>query len=190
MNQNATREQIITALHEGKSNTAIARELRADRVRVRAIRAELDIPVFVRVEQIRTIEEKWATHTRPVDGGHLEWIGERGTATGTPLVSYKEKHYSAAAVAFRIKHDREAVGYAYADCGLKHCVSPDHVDDEPGRARTREQLRYLAGGTERPQRCVHGHDQAEHGRYGPNGVAYCEACKVERKRAERLAVTV
>ncbi|HWN01216.1 MAG TPA: hypothetical protein VNO54_29540 [Streptosporangiaceae bacterium] len=184
---NATREQIEAALRGGKSVGAIARELRVDRARVRRIRTELDIPTFVPIEQTRTLEEKWALDTRPLDGGHLEWVGERATG-GTPLVSYKEKHHSAAAVAFRIRTGRDPQGYAIADCGMQHCVAPDHVEDEAGRLRNREQLRYLTGGRERKPFCVHDHDQKEHGRYEPDGTAYCEACKVVQKRAERQAV--
>jgi hypothetical protein len=185
---NATRADIIAMLRDGHSNNRIMRELRCDKQRVIRIRAELGLPAYVPVEQTRTLEEKWALSTQPVDGGHLEWTGERASAAGTPVMRYKEASYSPAAVAFRIKHGREAEGYAIADCGLKHCVAPDHVEDEAGRRRNREQLRYLMGGRERKPFCVHGHDQAEHGRYEADGTAYCEACKVVRKRAERQAV--
>jgi hypothetical protein len=184
---NATRADIIALLQEGHSNSRIVRELRCDKQRVIRLRTELDLPMFVPVEQTRTIEEKWALDTRPLDGGHLEWIGERATS-GTPLVSYKEKHHSAAAVAFRIRTGREPQGYAIADCGMKHCVAPEHVEDEAGRLRNREQLRYLTGGRERKPFCGHGHDQKEHGRYESDGTAYCEACKREQKQAVRRAV--
>jgi hypothetical protein len=186
---NATRADIIAMLSEGHSNSRISRDLRCDKQRVIRIRAELSLPAYVPVEQTRTLEEKWALSTQPVDGGHLEWTGERASATGTPVMRYKEASYSPAAVAFRTKHGREAEGYAIADCGLKHCVAPDHVEDEAGRRRNREQLRYLTGGRERKPFCVHSHDQAEHGRYEQDGTVYCEACKVVRKRAERQAVS-
>jgi hypothetical protein len=180
---NATREQITELLTQGLSNTTIATQLRCDRHRVGDIRRSLDLPNVA--AQPLTLEQKWETNARPVDGGHLEWTGCRQTPSGTPVLGYRGAAYTATRIAFRIKHGRDPQGYAYAECGFEHCIAPDHVDDEAGRARTREQLRYLTGGTERPQRCVHGHDQADHGRYGPNGVAYCEACKIERKRAER-----
>ncbi|WP_328934184.1 MULTISPECIES: hypothetical protein [unclassified Streptomyces] len=182
---NATRADIIAMLRDGHSNSRIMRDLRCDKQRVRRIRAELNLPAYVPAEQTRTLEEKWATHTRPVDGGHLEWRGERNSTVGTPVMRYKEESYSPAAVAFLIKHGREAEGYAIADCGLKHCIAPDHVEDEAGRRRNREQLRYLMGGRERKPYCNHGHDQAEHGRYESDGTAYCEACKVVRKQADR-----
>jgi hypothetical protein len=177
VNQNATRADIIAMLREGHSNSRIARELRCDKARVRRLRAELDLPAYIPTEQTRTIEEKWASCTRPVDGGHLEWTGERGTAAGTPLLSYKDKHHSAAAVAFRVRTGRDPEGYVIADCGMKHCVAPEHVEDEPGRARNREQLRYVLGGRPRKGHCVHGHDQAEHGAYEADGRAYCRECK-------------
>lgn len=185
---NATRADIIAMLRDGHSNTRIMRDLRCDKQRVRRIRAELALPAYGPAEQTRTLEEKWASHTQPTDGGHVEWTGERQSTSNTPVMRYKEANYSPAAVAFRIRHGRDAQGYAIADCGLKHCVAPDHVEDEAGRTRIREQLRYVTGGRERKPFCVHGHDQAEHGRYEPDGTAYCEACKVEQKRAERQAV--
>jgi hypothetical protein len=178
--------EIRALLAEHGSNT-IARMLGVDRAAVRRIRTEAGIP-YATTGQPRTAEEKWALFAKPVDGGHMEWTGERGTSSGTPAMRFKEKSYSPAAIAFRIKHGRDPVGYAIADCGLKHCVAPDHVDDEAGRTRTREQLRYVMGGQERKPFCRHGHDQAVHGRYETDGRAYCEACKVEQKRAERQAV--
>lgn len=183
---NATRGDIIAMLRDGHSNTRIVRELRVDKQRVRRIRAELDLPDYVRPDMVRTIEEKWALYARPLDGGHMEWTGERATG-GTPLVSYKEKHHSAAAVAFRIRTGRDPQGYTLSDCGMRHCVAPDHVDDEAGRARTREQLRYLTGGRERKPECRHGHDQAMHGAYEPDGAAYCRECKRLAKRNEAVA---
>lgn len=176
---NATREQIIALLNDGLSNTAIARQLHCDRHRVGDIRHELDIPNLPK--QPLTLEEKWASHTRPADGGHLEWTGERQSISGTPVMRYREKPYGPAAIAFRIQHGREPKGYVYADCGMKHCVAPAHVDDEITRTQTREQLRYLTGGRERKATCVHGHDQAVHGRYETDGRAYCHGCKLDRK---------
>lgn len=181
MYQNATREQIIAALREGKPINAISRELRADRGRIRSIRDELGIPVHVHIQQPLTLEEKWKTNTRPVDGGHLQWIGERGSSTRTPVMRYWPKTYSAAAIAFRIKHGRDPKGHVFAECGFTHCVAPDHVNDEPGRMAARAQLRRV----ERKPYCAHSHDQAVHGRLAPDGVAYCEACKVEWARGER-----
>lgn len=181
-NINATREQIIAALHAGHSVYRINRELRADKARIRAIRNELGLDVYVRPEQTHTIEDKWRLFVRALDGGHMEWTGERGKASGTPLLSFKEKHHSATAVAFRIRTGRDPEGYALPECGMKQCVAPEHVEDEPGRLRLREQLRYLNGGRPIPERCSNGHARSEHGRIGPDGHAYCNTCKRARER--------
>lgn len=180
MNQNATRAEIVAALGDGLSNLAIARHLHCDKNRVARIRRELDLPNVV--QQPLTLEQKWRTFTRPVDGGHLEWTGEHGRSAGTPVMRYREESHSPTAIAFRIQHGRDPKGYVIAECGLKHCVAPAHVDDEPGRRHSREQFRYLTGGTERPATCRHGHDQSEHGAYLPTGVAYCRRCNTEQKR--------
>lgn len=181
--QIATRADIIAMLRDGHSNSRIARELRCDKGRVRRIRVELDLPAYVPAARTRTIEEKWAQHTRPLDGGHLEWTGERHAVFGTPILRYRGKSYSPAAIAFRIRHGRDADGYAIADCGRKHCIDPDHVEDEAGRRRNREQLRYLTGGSERKPFCIRGHDQAVHGAYEADGRAYCRECKRLAKQA-------
>lgn len=168
--------QAITALlRDGLSNTAIGQQLHCDRHAVAAIRKTLDLPNVV--QQPLSLEQKWVTFARQLPGGHVEWTGERGTSSGTPLLRYKEESYTAARVAFRIGYGREPIGYAFADCGVQHCVAPGHVEDEPMRNRTREQLRYLGGGPEHKTQCSHGHDLFVHVRYEPDGVAYCSACK-------------
>lgn len=177
----ATRAEIVALIQQGKSNSAIARELRCDKGRAARIRHELGLPNAA--IQPLTLEEKWAARTRLVDGGHLEWLGEHVGAAGTPVMRYRENSYTAAAIAFRIRTGRDPQGYAIAECDVRHCVAPDHVEDEPGRQRAREQLRYLLGGQQRPERCGRGHDQAEHGAFTPDGRSYCRSCKADRKRA-------
>ncbi len=45
------------------------------------------------------------------------------------------------------------------------------------------------GGTARPERCVHGHDQAVHGKFEEDGVSYCARCKAEQRAAHRARET-
>lgn len=183
---NASRAEIVRALRTGRSHSRIARDLGCDRHRVTDIRKGLGLPKVP--QQPLTLEDKWRSNTRPLDGGHLEWTGERVGKARTPVMRYRDACYSPAAIAFRIKHGREPEGYVIAECGVRQCVAPDCVEDEAGRQRLREQLRLLLGGPERKPHCVHGHDLAEHGRYSPDGrTAYCEACKADRKRAERAS---
>ncbi|NED73334.1 hypothetical protein G3I51_13475 [Streptomyces sp. SID9944] len=180
---NATRADIIAMLRDGHSNKRISAELHCDKTRVRRIRDELGLPTYVRPEETRSIEDKWRQYARPTSDGHMEWTGERRPGTGSPLLSFKERHHSAAAVAFRIRTGRDPQGYAMADCDMKHCVAPDHVEDAPGRRRNREQLRYLTGRRAAPERCKAGHDQTEHGRIAADGRAYCNTCKRARREA-------
>ncbi|HTL15111.1 MAG TPA: hypothetical protein VL251_08455 [Thermomonas sp.] len=180
---NASRADIIAMLREGHSNSRIMRDLRCDKQRVRRLREELGLPTFVPTEQTRTIEEKWALFTQPIDGDHLEWTGTRGTASGTPVLSYKEKLYTAASIAFTIRTGREPDGYVLPDCGMPHCVAPGHVDDEPGRLAKRAQVRQAAGRGERPATCAQcGRDQNEFGRFEADGTPYCHGCKLDYKR--------
>ncbi|MFD8075852.1 hypothetical protein ACFV3E_24750 [Streptomyces sp. NPDC059718] len=182
---NATRAQITELLREGLSNTAIAARLHCDKKRVAARRQQLGLPNVV--QQALSLEEKWTANTQPLDDGHIEWTGERQATSRTPVMRYREQSYSPAAIAFRIHTGREPEGYVYADCGLQHCVAPAHVDDEPGRQRTREQFRYLRGGRPPKDECINGHDLSEHVRYTPDSRAYCGACKAAQHHEAEVA---
>jgi hypothetical protein len=182
---NATRADIIAMLQDGHSNSRIMRELRCDKQRVRRIRAELDLPKFVPAEQTRTVEDKWRLFAKPVDGGHIEWTGERAKGNGTPVMRYKEQSCSPAAVAFEMRHGRPPQGYVRAECGMQHCVAPDHVNDEAGRQHVRRALRAERGLGDVPAKCISGHDLAEHAKFEPDGTAYCGRCKVLDKQAQR-----
>ena len=130
-----------------------------------------------------TLEAAWAARARETDSGHMEWTGERGTSAGTPVMRYREQAYTARAIAFRLRTGRDPIGYVTAECGHNGCVAPAHVEDTPGRARVREQYRYLTGITRRAATCRRGHDQAIHGRYDNRGHAYCNTCITERRAA-------
>ncbi|KIF67587.1 hypothetical protein HY68_01390 [Streptomyces sp. AcH 505] len=182
---NATRAEITALLRQGRSNTAISRELHCDKKRVRELRRLHNIPHAPL--QPLTLKEKWATFTKPLPGGHVEWTGSRQKGSGTPLLRYKQAIYGAAAVAFRIHHGRPPVGQAYADCGHHQCVAPNHVDDTITRGQLREAVRHVNGLPPRPALCIRDHDQAEHGRFEADGRAYCQQCKRERKTAGRQA---
>ncbi|MEV7422839.1 hypothetical protein [Streptomyces sp. NPDC091212] len=178
-----TTPEIEELLRAGLSNTAIGRQLHCDRHRVADIRRDLGIPNIP--AQPFSLEEKWRARTRPVAIGHLEWTGERQSTSGTPVMRHSGKWYTAAAIAFRIRHGRDPQGQARAECGHHQCVAPDHVDDTVTRTKTREQLRYLTGHGERRPYCVHGHDQAVEGLYEADGRAYCGACKREQSQKSK-----
>lgn len=177
--------EIRELLHKGLSSDAIARQIRVDRAAVRRIRGLVGIPSPE--QQPLSLEEKWQERTREVEGGHLEWTGERVNASRTPVMRYRGKTHTAAAIAFRRRTGRDPVGHVKAECDLQQCVTPAHVEDEPGRTRLREQLRLLLGMGERPKSCRRGHDQAEHGRLLPDGVAYCHLCQGHGRAASEGA---
>ncbi|MEU3124388.1 hypothetical protein ABZ696_29500 [Streptomyces albidoflavus] len=171
MSTHPKHEAIVELLNEGLSNGEIGRRLRTDRHAVARIRRDVGLPNIV--QRVQTLDEKWAANTRAADGGHVEWTGERGSSSGTPVMRYREQSYSPAAVAFRMRTGRAPQGYVFAGCGMKHCVAPEHVDDEAGRRAARAKLHPgpLTG------RCKYGHERAEHGRFEPDGTAYCARCK-------------
>ncbi|WP_435218356.1 hypothetical protein [Streptomyces sp. bgisy034] len=175
--------EIRQQISSGASNAAVRRATGADVSAIRRIRR--DMGVACPPQHTHTLESKWAERARPIEGGHLEWAGERGNVSGTPLIRYREQTYTAAAVAFRMRTGRDPVGPVKAECGVHQCVAPGHVEDAPGRDRLREQLRFLLGKGERPARCRRDHDQAEHGRLLPDGVAYCRACSDLSKHSTR-----
>ena len=173
----------IRALLSQHSSEAIARQLGVDRVAVRRIRAETGIECAP--AGFATPQEKWQAHARSVDGGHLEWTGERAKRSGTPVMRFKEESYSPAALAFEMRHGRPAEGHAKAECGMRHCIAPDHVADEVERRRIRLEARERSGLGDLPAKCVYGHDMAVHGKLEIDGRAYCGRCKVLDKRAQR-----
>jgi hypothetical protein len=169
----------IRALLRHHSNTEIATRLHVDKATVAEVRETADIPYVP--GKYATAEQKWLDHVRPVDGGHLEWTGERSGRSNTPVMRFREKSARPSGIAFRWAHGREPVGQVRPECDYPHCQAPAHVDDEPGRQRVREALRTVRGLGERPAVCPAGHDQATEGRLEPDGAPYCLACK----RAQR-----
>lgn len=86
-----------------------------------------------------------------MDDGHLGWSGSFHTKRGTPFLYYEYKQIPAAAVAFVLRTGRAPVGYVKCVCEYLQCVSPDCVEDRPGRERLEQQLRDL----ERKRRDFH-----------------------------------
>ncbi|MGW6416340.1 hypothetical protein [Streptomyces sp. NPDC055055] len=172
----------IRALLRDHSNGEIARRLHADPSVISRIRAEAGIAHVP--TGFATAEEKWASLVREVDGGHLEWLGERGRG-GTPVMRFRGKSVTPAGIAFTKRTGRPPVGLVRSECGHIGCLAPAHVDDEAGRRHVRSQLRRLRGLPDPPARCLHGHDQAAEGAFEDDGTPYCRACKREQKQAAR-----
>lgn len=126
----ASRTDIIALLQEGHSNREIGRRLHTNPLRVGRIRDELELPQY-EPQPALTLEQKWATRTKPVAGGHMQWTGSlRG---GMPNLVYLQRNYSARRVAFEIGHDRQPVGRVLTSCDYSWCIAPGHATDEPMR---------------------------------------------------------
>lgn len=126
----ASRADIIALLKEGHSNREIGRRLHTNPLRVSHIRTELDLPAYEQKSPL-TIEQKWATRTRTVAGGHMRWDGSlRG---GMPTLMYRQRNFSARRIGFEIGHGREPVGRVLPGCGHSWCIAPGHATDEPIR---------------------------------------------------------
>lgn len=180
-------DEIVTLLRAGHTATEIAKQLHVERQTVGRIRRDLDIPLPARIKY-PTVQAAFEAKAQRVADGHMEWTGSRQTPSGTPVLRHREQMHTAARVAFTIRTGRDPEGYVVAECDMQHCVAPEHVEDEPGRQRLREQARYLTGGGGRPANCPAGHDQAEYGRWQRDGRPYCTRCKTDR-RAARIGAT-
>ena len=137
------RADIIALLREGHSDREIGRRLRTNPKRVGRIRAELDLPQY-QPTQVLTLEQAWSAQTRPLDGGHMAWTGYHREGT-CPVLKHRGVDYTARQVAFVIAHGRQPVGRVLAGCGWRECVAPDHVEDQPMRARLRHQVAAIFG---------------------------------------------
>ncbi|MGD6762073.1 hypothetical protein ACOKM5_24370 [Streptomyces sp. BH097] len=187
MLSSTTRDQLAAMLRDGATNRDAARTLGIDKSTAARYRAALGIgPAPKRPAYNRsplTVEEKFLTYTRPVDGGHMEWTGRHTSSNGTPVFTHRERTYTARSIGFRVAAGRAPEGYVTAECGYEGCVAPDHLADEPGRNRVRAQLGALLGRKTYITECTRGHDVNEHRRYSPNGAPYCATCHQLTKRA-------
>jgi len=122
-----SRAEIIALLQEGHSNKEIARRLHTNPKRVATLRTGLGLPRTSRAQAI-TVEQKWATYTRPTDDGHTEWTGYR-RAGMTPMFMLHGVNYSARRVAFVMRHGREPEGRVRPGCGRSWCVAPACATD-------------------------------------------------------------
>jgi hypothetical protein len=116
-----------------------------------------------------TLEARWAARTVPMEDGHLGWTGSR-------WLKFHGELLRPARIAFTMRTGRQPQGRVAPDCGMRGCVAPTHVEDQPGRQRNRAQLRAIKGLPERQTHCARGHDQTIHGRLDSQGRAYCNPC--------------
>ncbi|MCX5362909.1 hypothetical protein OG864_29865 [Streptomyces sp. NBC_00124] len=176
---------------DGATNRAVAAELGIGKDTAARYRDRLGFgPARKHPHPTRTpltLEQKWATYTRPVEGGHLEWTGRHRTDTKTMVFTHLSREYTARSVAFRVATGRTAEGKVTAECDHPECVAPEHVADEPARTRLRAQYAAVIGITSHLTECTRGHDVATHRRYDRAGRAYCGTCHAEAAATRKAA---
>lgn len=131
------RADVAELLRAGLSNRAIARQVHAGTQEVAEAREVLGLP---KAKPGRTAaatpEDLFWRRTQPTDDGHLLWTGYRNNQ-GVPVLRHGGRGLSAYRIAFRIKYDREPIGYAKPGCTVEGCVHPNCIDDRPMQQKTR-----------------------------------------------------
>lgn len=187
----AVVDRLAAMFREGATNKAAVLELGVDKKTAARYRASLGFgPAPKQPAPNRsplTLAEKFATFTRPVEGGHMEWTGRRTKQNHTPTFSHHERTYTARSVAFRIATGRDPEGYVTPECDYPDCVAPGCMEDEPGRTRARGSLAIVTGRATTLAECNRGHATAKHRRYEPDGRPYCAACSALNKQTRRAS---
>ncbi|MGW0033634.1 hypothetical protein ACWDXD_27955 [Streptomyces sp. NPDC003314] len=122
------RQDVAQMLLAGHSQRQVSKSLHVGYQQVRAARVALGLPPRKPGPTAEAIEVTFARRTRATDDGHLIWDGHDlgiRSADGT--------HFSAARYSFRRRYGRQPVGRVSSGCGVRHCVHPDHVEDQPMR---------------------------------------------------------
>ncbi|MFF8095715.1 helix-turn-helix domain-containing protein [Streptomyces sp. NPDC016675] len=179
----ATRARIAELLAQGATNRAIVRALGVDKTTAARYRARLGVaPAKQPTPANRstlTLAEKWGTHVRTIQGGHMEWTGRHRNDGGTMVFTHHGREYTARSVAFQVRTGRRPVGKVTAECDYPGCVAPQCVEDDPGRVRSRGRYAVLIGTATPLTECTNGHPTAAHRRFNRDGSPYCAACHAD-----------
>ncbi|MZE53783.1 hypothetical protein GTY86_35735 [Streptomyces sp. SID5770] len=122
------RQDVAQMLLAGHSQREISQALHVGYRQVRTAREALGLPPRKPGPTAEAIEVTFARRTRATDDGHLIWDGH-----DLGIRSTDGAHSSAARYSFRRRYGRNPVGKVLPGCGVRHCVHPDHVEDQPMR---------------------------------------------------------
>jgi len=126
----STRNAIEELLRAGYSDRAIARQVHVRTTRVAEIRTQLGLPAHTPGPTGSTThEDLFWRRAVPTDDGHLLWP----YSTTAARIGSEGPRQSAYRIAFRIRYQREPVGFVLPGCGVNRCVHPRHVEDQPMR---------------------------------------------------------
>lgn len=132
------RPDIAEMLRARIPESHIAKQLHVRRKTVADTRKALGLPAPKRGHRPyeATVEDAYRARALPVDDGHLQWTGSFG-GDSVPVVNHSSKRVTAYKVAFRLRHGRDPVGAVRPTCGMRGCVSGDHLEDQPMREKNR-----------------------------------------------------
>ncbi|WP_406262532.1 Trp family transcriptional regulator [Streptomyces chartreusis] len=127
----ALEDQAVTMLRAKATYTEVHAITRLSPNRISELRKQHAIPVptgrDTAARRRRTIEEAFALHTQPTDGGHLLWTGPRSGRT--PDLRADGGKHNPRTVAFRRHHGREPEGNLKRTCEQPDCIAGAHLTD-------------------------------------------------------------
>lgn len=125
----SVRMDVEALLRAGYGDRTIARRLGVTPGSVTRARTQLQLPkVRGGLKAAGSLEDFYWRRTRPVDGGHIEWTGNRN-GKGVPIIHWQRTSHSALRVAYKIRTGREPIGYAHVTCTHPGCVAPNCIAD-------------------------------------------------------------
>lgn len=125
------RQDIAELLRAGATHHQIRQQLGVSPCTIARARRALRIPVPHRPRPARTPEESYALYATPYGDGHARWNGP--WAGRMPQICHHGRKESALRVAFRMRHNREPIGYVRPVCDEHACVASGHLADRPMR---------------------------------------------------------
>lgn len=133
-----TDPRIEAALRAGGTDKGIARKLCTTNRTVATARRELGLPPERRGQPTKFLNPAAAfrAYTQHAGGGHLDWTGST-TNSGTPVLTWGGRNYTAYRVAFVMRWGRAPEGLVHPGCDHPRCVHPDHVEDQQMRSLNR-----------------------------------------------------
>ena len=131
------REDIAVLLRADVPHLHIARQLRVSRETVRATHRALGLPARVRGggPAHASLEDAYRANTRPLDGGHVQWLGYMDGSL--PIVFHSSQHTPAPRIGFRLHHGRDPEGRLMRTCVMPGCVAGAHYADQRIRETNR-----------------------------------------------------
>lgn len=184
MSRHAKYDEMAALIRNGASDQDVATALGVSRRSASKVRRELGVPKWTR--PVPALDEKFSQHAVPDLDGHTGWDGYY-SAYGIAMIRRRGKHTPASHCAFEQRAGRPPVGQVRAECGVRSCLTGEHLGDELERRTVRMQERAVHGLDPQPwDVCSKGlHTWEEAGRLQPDLTPYCRECNTTRSAVNR-----